>query len=141
MLAEFLALSTMTLATSGADGAPHAAPVYFAAGEGMRLYFFSDIASQHSRDLAYNPHAAVAIYPECRGWQEIRGLQLRGAARAVADAAERRAAWRIYRAKFPFVRGLQAAVTASQLYLFTPRWARLTDNRRGFGFKEEWELS
>jgi hypothetical protein len=140
MLAEFLALSTMTLATSGADGAPHAAPVYFAAGERMRLYFFSDADSQHSRDLAENPRAAAAIYPECRGWQDIRGLQLRGEARRVEPGTEWQAAWARYAARFPFVRRLKAAVAASTLYVFEPRWARLSDNRRGFGYKEEWDL-
>jgi hypothetical protein len=34
---DLLALATMTLATTGATGEPHAAPVYFVADERMRL--------------------------------------------------------------------------------------------------------
>ena len=137
-LAELLGLSTMTLSTSGPTGEPHAAAVYFAAGEGLKLYFFSDEHSQHSQDAAHHPLAAVTIYPETRNWQDIRGLQMRGAVRAVETRPEWEAVWEIYTAKFPFVSELKAAVERNRLYVFEPRWIRLVDNRHGFGFKKEW---
>jgi uncharacterized protein YhbP (UPF0306 family) len=140
MLSEILLLSTMTLATCDASGAPHAAPVYFVADEDLRLYFFSDPESQHSLDLRRDPRAAAAVYPECHGWQEIRGLQLHGEVRSVSPGAEWDAAWALYAAKFPFVNELKEAVMSNSLYVFTPRWVRLVDNRRGFGFKQEWDL-
>jgi hypothetical protein len=138
--ADLLSLSSMTLATSGPSGSPHAAPVYFAANEALRLYFFSDPQSQHSLDLARDPHAAAAIYPECRDWQDIRGLQLHGEILPVPPGPEWDAAWELYAAKFPFVSELKAAVERNALYVFIPHWARLVDNRRGFGFKQEWDL-
>jgi len=137
---DLISVTTLTLATCGADGAPHAAPVYFAADEELRLYFFSDPVSQHSLDLEHDPRAAVAIYPECHGWQEIRGLQLRGEVRRVSPGAEWEAAWALYAARFPFVEELKEAVARTALYVFVPHWARLVDNRRGFGFKQEWSL-
>jgi len=137
---DLLLLSAMTLATSGADGSPHAASVYFAADQVLHLYFFSAPDSLHSRHLAENPHAAGAIYPECHDWRDIRGLQLHGEVHPVPPGPEWDAAWELYAAKFPFVAELRAAVEGNVLYAFTPGWVRLVDNSRGFGFKQEWDL-
>jgi uncharacterized protein YhbP (UPF0306 family) len=137
---DLLSLSTMTLATTGADGAPHAAAVYFAADEHLRFYFFSDPDSQHSQDIQGNPRVALALYPECSGWQEIRGLQMHGEARRVTEDDTWQAAWQCYVNKFPFVAELEQVVASNTLYVFWPHWIRLVDNRRGFGFKQEWTL-
>jgi uncharacterized protein YhbP (UPF0306 family) len=139
-LTELFALSTMTLATVSSNGQPHAAPVYFAAGGNLHLYFFSDPGSQHGQDIKGRPEAFCAIYPECHDWRDIRGLQLRGRVRRVEPGPEWAAAWELYAAKFPFVSELKEAVARNALYVFETRWARLVDNRRGFGFKEEWTL-
>ncbi len=139
-LFELLDLAAMTLATCGENGEPHAAPVYFAANEQWELYFFSDPLSQHSVDLAHTPRLAAAIYPECSGWQEIRGLQLRGSARLLPAGPAWDAAWQVYVQKFPFVKVMKAVVRRNALYAFQPEWVRLVDNRQGFGFKQEWTL-
>lgn len=141
-------VSTLTLATCGPDGEPHAAPVYFAASgsllpapaPGLTLFFFSASGSQHALDLDRDPRAAAAIFLDSQDWQDIRGLQLRGEARPVLPGAAWEQAWEAYRAKFPFVDALKTVVAQNTLYGFTPRWVRLVDNRRGFGFKEEWTL-
>lgn len=135
--AELLALPAMTLATSGPGGEPHAAPVYFAADAYPRLYFFSDPASQHGADLAVHPQAAAALHPLVAGWQEIRGLQLRGRVRRVEPGPEWEQAWALYQAKFPFVNQLKDELARTALYAFEPDWIRRVDNRQGFGFKEE----
>ncbi len=134
---EFLALPALTLATGGADGAPHAATVYFAAGPGGGLYFFSEPDSQHIRDLQANPQAAAAIHPLVSGYLDIRGLQIRGVVQAVPPGEEWEAGWQAYQAKFPFVAGLKELVAQNTLYVLRPGWIRLVDNRRGFGYKEE----
>jgi uncharacterized protein YhbP (UPF0306 family) len=138
---EFYALPAMSLATQATDGPPHAATVYFAADEQRRnLYFFSDQASQHSQDLAVNPRAAVTIEPLASDWREIRGLQLRGEVALVPAGEAWEHAWQIYQEKFPFVKDLREIVTRNALYSFRPNWVRRSDNRRGFGYKEEWTL-
>lgn len=134
---DALALPAMTLATSGADGNPHAAAVYFAADGHNRLFFFSEASSQHARDLSANPRAAVTIQPHVSGWQEIRGLQLRGTVNPVPQGEQWEHGWQVYQAKFPFVAALKQVVASNTLYAFTPNWIRLLDNRRGFGFKDE----
>ncbi len=128
----------MTIASSDRSGEPHAAAVYFAAGEDLNFYYFSDPLSQHSQDLVQRPQAAVAIYPGDQDWQDIRGLQLRGDIRTVNPGTEWENAWVLYSDKFPFVVELRELVARNQLYVFIPTWVRLLDNRRGFGFKQEW---
>ncbi len=130
----------MTLATAGHNGEPHAADVYFAADDALNLYFFSDPLSQHSLDVARNPRAAVTIHPHCSDWREIRGLQLRGWVKAVEDEDERKRAWELYSGKFPFVSELASVISQNQLFVFESEWIRLVDNRKGFGFKQEWDL-
>jgi len=145
-LRDFEQVSTLTLATTSPQGRPHAAPVYFvaletnkaAASPAWRLYFFSEPGSRHARDIAHCAQAAAALYPQCQGWRDIRGLQLRGAVYSVAPGAEWDQAWGAYRTKFPFVAQLKAVVARNTLYALIPDWMRLVDNRRGFGYKEEW---
>lgn len=136
---EFFALPAMSLATQGLDGQPHAATVYFAADDTRRnLYFFSDPASQHSLDLATNPRAALTIEPPLDDWRAIRGLQLRGTVQAVAPGPAWEQGWQVYLARFPFVKDMREIIARNTLYTFRPDWIRRIDNRRGFGYKEEW---
>jgi uncharacterized protein YhbP (UPF0306 family) len=130
----------MSLATVSTTGEPHAAAVYFVSDQALQLYFFSDPDSQHGRDVAQNPRAAVSIFPECEGWQDIRGVQMRGQVHGVMPGDQWERAWQRYLDKFPFVKELKAVVAQNALYVFSPHWIRLIDNRRGFGFKEEWTL-
>jgi hypothetical protein len=136
--ADLLALPLITLATVGADGAPHAASIYFAADEARRLYFFSSAASQHGRDLASNPAAALTLSPVVEGWRDIYGLQMRGAAHPVPAGPEWERAFQLYLARFPFAASFKEEIARNILYVFIPQWLRLVDNSRGFGFKEEW---
>ena len=146
---ELFQVTAMTLSTIDPAGKPCAAPVYFAAlapatDERVpcwRLYFFSMAESQHAQNIAREAQAAAAIYPECQGWQDIRGLQLRGLVQSVAQGREWELAWRAYCTKFPFVGELEPIVARNELYAFTPEWIRLVDNRHGFGFKQEWTFA
>ena len=128
---EYFALPALTLATVGPHGEPHAAPVYFAAGPLSQLYFFSESGSEHIQDLQSRPSAAASIHPVVTGYHEIRGLQLRGSVRPVPPGPEWDQAFQLYQAKFPFVAGLKELFAANTLFVFTPRWIRVLDNRRG----------
>ena len=133
----------MTLATTHPVGNPHAAPVYFVSvdfNQRLGLYFFSDEKSEHSQHIGQYPKAAAAIYPECAGWRDIKGLQLRGDVRSVDNPDEWESIWEWYQVKFPFVSALKSVVAQNQMYVFIPGWIRLVDNAQGFGFKEEWTL-
>jgi uncharacterized protein YhbP (UPF0306 family) len=120
-----------------------------------RLAFFSSPNSYHARCLATDPRAAATIYPETQSWQTILGLQLHGRVLSLpplppgallestplAQSELAVAAWQAYRAKFPFIDGMQEIIARNRLHIFTPDWLRLIDNRRGFGFRQEWRYA
>lgn len=136
---EIWALPAMTIATTGSDGSPYAAAVYFASSDKHEMYFFSAPDSQHITNLTANPRAAAAIHPLVENWQEIRGLQLRGEVRPVFPGEEWDKGWALYLKKFPFAGELRDQIVRNRMYVFCPDWIRRIDNRRGFGFKEEWK--
>jgi len=137
-LVGLLSLTTMTIATTSGNEEPHAAAVYFVCDNQLNLFFFSSPKSQHSIDISYQPRAAVTIYPECFGWQDIHGLQMRGEIIHLKEQGEWHLAWKLYQIKFPFVSDLEEILARNQLHKFSPDWIRLVDNRQGFGYKREW---
>ncbi len=143
-LAPLLALCAecpaLTLSTVSAEGAPASAAVFYAFTPELTLYFISEAHTVHSQNLGRNPAASITIYPSVWNWSEIRGLQMNGLAQVIADPSERRRAGLLYRKRFPFVNSLAEALARAQFYKFTPRWARLTDNRVHFAFKQEWNF-
>lgn len=141
---------TATLATAGPDG-PWAAAVFFASDEDLNLVFVTDPATRHGRDLSAGGRVAAAVHTEASGWNEIRGLQIEGVARPVADEG-RAAALAIYLEKFPGIRrvyetprddaerGLQRRLASITLWRLSPALIRLIDNRERFGWKQELRL-
>uniref|UniRef100_Q025J3 Pyridoxamine 5'-phosphate oxidase-related, FMN-binding n=1 Tax=Solibacter usitatus (strain Ellin6076) TaxID=234267 RepID=Q025J3_SOLUE len=126
--------STLTLATCDRDGGPHAAPLFYLP-EGGRLYWFSSARSLHSRNLRRDPRASVTVYAATADWRNVRGVQMRGAARAVADRELRRTIAAAYTERFRLGKLFQAVMSRSRLYCFEPCSIRYIDNTRGFGFK------
>ncbi len=129
--------TTMVLATAGEDGRAAAAPLFYVPGEGLELYWLSSEASRHSRNLAARPDAAAAVFRSVTRWEEIRGVQMEGEARAVRDPAERERVLARYRERFGLGPEFEGAIGESTLYVFRPRWVRYVDNSEGFGFKVE----
>ena len=68
---------------------------------------------------------------------QITGLQMEGTVSVILAGPGREAAWRTYRAKFPFVTEFEDEVSRSTFYRVRPRWVRLIDNSVRFGHKEE----
>jgi hypothetical protein len=131
--------SVLCLATSSRAG-PWCAPLFFAPLDGGRaLVFVSDPGSRHCRELAADARAAAAVYLETAAAQEIRGVQLVGRVQALAGAAERRARAAFLR-RHPRAAALLAARPRERFFSFAIATAKVTDNRRGFGFKVEFDL-
>jgi len=135
---DLLDLPSMSLCTTGPQAEPHAAAVYFVADDQLCLYFLSAPSSQHIRDVAQNPLAAVTIEPVVKRWQEIHGLQLRGKVLEIPNGFQSLAGWARYLAKFPYVKDFDIEVLKNRFYAFKPDWIRLVDNRVRFGYKQEW---
>jgi uncharacterized protein YhbP (UPF0306 family) len=136
---------TASLATVDAHGRPHAANIQYAFNDQLNLYFVSSPNAAHSRHIAQNPAVALTVYhPLDAEPQTLHGLQLHARATPVTDAIERANALAFYTARFPFITTdpqLAAAVEQQSFYKLTPTWLRLIDNRRGFGWKAEMQLT
>lgn len=133
--------TTMVLATANADGSPAAAPLFYALAADDTLLFISEERTLHCRNLAARPAVALAVYGEARGWREIQGLQARGVAFPLPEASVP-SAQATYLRRFPEIANapeLRAAMQKVRWYGIRLHWVRLIDNRRGFGWKAEWE--
>lgn len=141
---------TLTLATVSAGG-PWSATVFYASDEVFNLYFVSDHRTRHAKDMAGDPRVALAINADVDNWDDVRGLQIEGIAEK-ATGAERVKALALYLAKFASVKALFNAPKSADektiaerlkhtdFWRVTPRYIRLIDNRRGFGFRQELRL-
>jgi uncharacterized protein YhbP (UPF0306 family) len=136
----------MTLAltdqTDAAD-APYPTPLFFALAQpnsiGLHsapiLSFASDPQSHHGRLTGRGPtRAAAAVYLETEAVGQLRGAQLRGTLLredcwTATGAASLRAG---YLARHAVAEPVLAA-GRHRLYTLIVTWAKLTDNRLGFG--------
>jgi uncharacterized protein YhbP (UPF0306 family) len=121
-------LDTSTLcaiATVSPPGRAHVNTAYFAWNRDLDLVWLSEPDAQHSRNLAANPTAAVAVYDSTQVWSgSDRGIQLFGSAREVRGSAARDAE-RLYAKRFPeFV---PTKLSAYSFYRFRPRRVKLFD--------------
>jgi hypothetical protein len=81
---EFLtAERTCRVATTGRDGRPHVAPLWFT-WDGTSLWLNSVVRSQRWTDLERDPRVAVVIDAGTE-FSELRGVELSGAAIPVGD--------------------------------------------------------
>lgn len=140
---------TMTLATAGEQG-PWAAPVYYIFLE-PAFYFFSSPSSRHIEECLESRRASAAIFAQVFSWQDIRGLQMSGAVKAVSPGPGALRAIGAYLGKFPFTKDFfnpsePVDLTAFssrfrvRLYRFEPDLVYYLDNSIRFGFRERVHL-
>ena len=142
--------NTISLATCR-DGKPWAASLFFASDRNLNLYFVSDYRTHHARDIESAPDVVVTVNADCRRLTEIKGLQIEGRVEKVAGT-DRVNALRVYLLKFADVKALFDApksddeqtiaerLRAANMYRLEPRWIRLIDNSKWFGYKLEYDL-
>ncbi len=141
-IADFFALRvSMTVATTSPHGAPRAADVYFVSDENLNLYFYSDPASRHGRNIPRDSRVAATVRYESMDWHEIKGVQIEGTAARVDDPAEREKAWRLMCEKFPFYESFTDVVAHLEMYRITPQRIRWIDNSQSFGYYEDFTLA
>ena len=132
--------STMTLGTVNAAGQPETAPIFYVSDEQLNLYWLSSTHVRHSINLGANTRVSAAVYPAVWQWNDIKGVQMEGAASVIEDSAVREQILALYRQKFTLPPAFDAAITASSLYVLRPSWLRWVDNSVKFGHKVEIEL-
>jgi uncharacterized protein YhbP (UPF0306 family) len=134
----------MTLALADeAAAAPYPTPLFFALAEPNSigshaapiLCFVSDPQSHHGRLTGRGPiDAAAAVYLETEQIGQLRGAQLRGTVMR-EDGWTSAGATRLrisYLTRHPIAER-QLASGPHRLYTLIVTWAKLTDNRLGFG--------
>lgn len=126
---ELDACKIMQLATSS-SGQPWVCTVYFVVKNG-NFYWLSFPERRHSRELADNKKAAVALAIE----QDVPviGLQAEGDVRIVRDLNEATGVLELYTAKYgkggEFIERMKRGQNHHQLYCLTPRRVMLFDER------------
>lgn len=137
---------TMTIATTAPAGnTPHAANVFYAVDDSLRLVFLSKPTSIHGQHIGGEAPVAVTVSEEYGEWEMIQGVQLWGRARLLGGAAKARAL-ALYLKRFPFVRDLMSdPVHAMKMrdigvYQVEPQKAGFTDNTSGVFGRETLEL-
>ena len=142
--------NTISLATCN-GGEPWAASLFFASDKKLNLYFVSDYRTRHARDIEAGGEAVATVNGDCKLWTEVKGLQISGVVAKVAGL-DRVNALRVYLAKFSEVKALfeapkggdeqtiAARLKAANMYKLEPRWIRLIDNSKWFGYKLEVDL-
>ena len=132
--------STLALASTGADGSPQVAPLFYLCEDDLRLYWFSSTSSDHSKNVERNSAAAVTVYLPTEQWQEIRGVQMRGRVSVVTDDERRRSIQKLYTERFQLGMVFEVLIARTSLYVFEPAWVRYIDNSKHVGYKVERQL-
>lgn len=140
-IAAFLAQQrTASLATVDGESNPHAANVQFVHDDRFDFYFVSSANSAHVRHIALRPQVALTIYAHEDAPDQIHGLQIHGICGELHGDWREQALW-IYAEKYPFVLTppFLVLVERQSFFRIRPTWMRWIDNRRAFGWKEEWQ--
>jgi uncharacterized protein YhbP (UPF0306 family) len=137
----------LTLALNDPGEAPYPAPLFFALAKpgeladhaAPLLVFASSADSHHGRLTGTGPIAAsAAVYLESETVGILRGAQLRGT--LIRDDALSEATATAARAHYLARHAIAEPMLASgrhHIYVLIIRWAKLTDNRLGFGVHPE----
>lgn len=141
-IARFLdANHVVSLATSGPSG-PHAVNLLYAR-DGLSLIWVSDPATRHSRELDADSRVSATVAPDTSDFTVIRGVQMTGSARRVADESERDKLLEKLKQRYPFLArldaapaNLAAAYKSAGIYRLDPHRIVLIDNTLGFGHKD-----
>lgn len=121
---------------------PHCTPLYYAllqprkecASSAPSLIFFSDPQSEHGQRQRNSQDVGASIALETDEISRIEGATLRGKVHAGTDLPPSltKQAQHDYLTRHPQAAPFLGSGKAC-LYLMSPTWAKLTDNRRGFG--------
>ncbi len=137
----------MCIATMSATG-PWTAPVYYVFTDN-RFYFFSSPESRHIRDAIGQGEAAASIFSAPESWEGIKGLQMTGKIAKVDSIKTSGKIAKLMAAKYPGISSLLRSKGAGidpvkifssfkvSAYVYFPETVYYTDNRMGFGKRQE----
>jgi uncharacterized protein YhbP (UPF0306 family) len=124
---------------------PHAASVFYAVDDSLRLVFLSASDSTHGLHIGAEAPVAVTVTEQYDDWELIQGVQLWGTAKRLGGPAKV-AAMAVYLLRFPFVKEtmeqprLAEALRKVSVYRVTPERVAFTDNTTGVFGREVLDL-
>ena len=122
----------MTLATV-ADEGPYCANLFYAWMEAEGAFAVTSFETTlHARQALANPKVAGSVVLETKVIGKLQGVQFRGEMYR-PEGDDRKRVRKVYLERFPF-----AAVMDIELWVIRLTFAKLTDNRLGFGKKIIW---
>ncbi len=104
---------TLQVATIGGDGFPHLAPMWFTVDDG-KVVFRSFTKSQKIVNLVRNPKLTVLV-EDGNGYDELRGVMIKGTARFVHDRAYVLGVYGKLAAKYEMVGGIKQELTRDDI--------------------------
>ena len=125
----------LTLAVDG----PYAAALFYAVDDELNFYVVTDPATRHGLAISQKGRVAGTIQRDRQRWQEIRGVQFTGQCVRLTGT-QRVAGWALFMKRFALagIDELAPVFAKVEIWKITPDWMCLTDNRQGFGHKDEW---
>lgn len=138
---------TLSLATVGDGGLPHAATVFYV-NRGLKLYFVGSPVSRHGMNLSQNSQVSATIDEDYACWRLIKGIQMEGMVKTVGGIWENGRLALSFVKKFPDVADFFSApqrlgekifskVEGVRFYELIPSRIYFIDNERGFGHRDE----
>ncbi|MEG1648940.1 MAG: pyridoxamine 5'-phosphate oxidase family protein [Rikenellaceae bacterium] len=122
----------MTLATIS-NGMPYCSNLFYAfIPEKQFFVFTSSLATEHAQNIIQNSNVAASIVVETKIVGKVRGVQLCGNASRAEGSV-------LHEAKMAYLKRFPYAIFADlELWQLKVTFAKLTDNRLGFGKKIIW---
>lgn len=148
---EHWVLSLATSDPSDPGAPPYSTPLFYALHWTYQepypdipvLVFAGKETTTHGRHLGKGPtRVSAGIYLETEAVGKIKGVQLRGRVVQVSSFPRDigRAFYKTYVTRHPLAAAMLAAAPAERLYALSLEWAKLTDNRFGFGVRKVLEF-
>jgi nitroimidazol reductase NimA-like FMN-containing flavoprotein (pyridoxamine 5'-phosphate oxidase superfamily) len=120
---------TLTLATGGSGGAPHATTLVYV-NDGPSLYIWLRSSSDTARQLGDGAEVGFAIDEYSDDYRQTKGVQGSGRAEPV-DGEEMARVGDLFGTKYPDLR--PGATSAASFYRISPSELHYIDNTRGDG--------
>lgn len=136
----------MSLATV-VEGAPHACSLMYAAAD-FTLYWTSEPRTRHSQAIEREARVSATIAPDYGDFRAIRGVQVEGRARRLAESGEADVARKLMARRYRFLQEmellpetLRRAISGAAYYRLDPGRITWIDNTRGFGSRHTVAIS
>jgi len=131
---EFIAGNKVATICCTEDAQPYCFNCYYAFMETEALLIYkSSFSTKHEKILESNQLVAGTIIPEQIDLTTLKGIQFEGELIKEGFDISMKASASYY-LRFPF-----AMAVPGKIYVIEVKKIKLTDNARGFGFKQHWE--